>query len=37
MNIGLVIDDPSAGQPYGDMATSCDFDSKVYILKATNK
>lgn len=37
MNIGLVIDDPSAGQPYGDMATSCDFDSKVYVLKATNK
>lgn len=37
MNIGLAIDDPSAGQPYGDMATSCDFDSKVYVLKAINK
>ena len=37
MNIGLVIDDPSAGQVSSDMPTSCDFDSKVYVLKATNK
>lgn len=33
MNIGLVIDDPSAGQSKTDNA-SCDFDSKIYVLTA---
>ena len=33
MNIGLVIDDPSAGQSKADNA-SCDFDSKIYVLTA---
>lgn len=35
MNAGLVIDDPSASQTSLDMEISCDFDSKIYVLTAT--
>lgn len=34
MNIGLIINDPSAGQVQDGGPTSCDFDSKIYVLKA---
>lgn len=34
MNIGLIINDPSAGQVQNGGPTSCDFDSKIYVLKA---
>ncbi|HIX83449.1 MAG TPA: alpha-galactosidase [Candidatus Megamonas gallistercoris] len=34
MNIGLIINDPSVGQVQNNDPTSCDFDSKIYILKA---
>lgn len=34
MNIGLIINDPSVGQVQNNDSTSCDFDSKIYILKA---
>lgn len=34
MNIGLIINDPSAGQVQDNGPTSCDFDSKIYVLKA---
>lgn len=35
MNVGLLVDDPSVGQPQnpGD-PISCDYDSKVYVFKA---
>lgn len=34
MNIGLIINDPSAGQVQDGGPTSCDFDSKIYVLTA---
>lgn len=36
MNVGLLIDDPSVGQPASPQdPTSCDYDSKIYVFKAT--
>lgn len=36
MNVGLLIDDPSVGQAASPSdPTSCDYDSKIYVFKAT--
>lgn len=34
MNLGLITTDASAGEAGGDIIPSCDFDSRLYILKA---
>jgi len=34
MNLGLITTDSTAGEIGGDIKPSCDFDSKLYILKA---